>query len=186
MFGCRSKSVISGVICTDHHAAWTAAATTRRQGQRTRPRHRFWIHRQRDGSRTSRRECGSDEVACAETGRARWWSARWSDRGFRDVATTGLRRCQSSAVRSVWIRRNERSPLATVADKGRGPGPVQLSATGVSTGWWHATKWPSPIGLSCGSSCEQMSVAYAHRGWNRQPDGGATGDGGSPMILPTE
>ena len=35
---------------------------------------------------------------------------------------------------------------------------------------------------SCGSSLRQMSLAAGQRVWNLQPDGGNTGDGGSPSI----
>ena len=37
--------------------------------------------------------------------------------------------------------------------------------------------------LELGSSATQTGAALGHRGWNRQPDGGAIGDGTSPARM---
>ena len=45
---------------------------------------------------------------------------------------------------------------------------------------WQATVPPSGVASPTGSSTEHRSIACGHRGWNRQPTGGASGLGGSP------
>jgi hypothetical protein len=44
----------------------------------------------------------------------------------------------------------------------------------------QAAQWSGVISRSTGFTCEHSGTAYAQRGWNRQPDGGAMGDGTSP------
>ena len=53
-------------------------------------------------------------------------------------------------------------------------------------GRWQAAgcSGPSPRrGSSGGSSLTQTGAALGHRGWNRQPDGGAMGEGTSPARM---
>ena len=47
---------------------------------------------------------------------------------------------------------------------------------------WQATKWPVASSRSSGSVVVHTSVTFGHRGWKRHPDGGSTGDGGSPTT----
>ena len=49
-----------------------------------------------------------------------------------------------------------------------------------ASGKWHATNWPGAISRICGSSAAHRSCAFGQRVRNRQPLGGATGDGISP------
>ena len=57
----------------------------------------------------------------------------------------------------------------------------------MSSAKWQATTWPACANVrSAGSSVEQRSGLPSrsrsqHRVWNRQPDGGAAGDGTSPL-----
>ncbi len=58
---------------------------------------------------------------------------------------------------------------------------VTLRPTGTSSAKWHATGCPAPRSTSAGSSCAHFSCAFQHRVRNRQPDGGSTGLGTSPL-----
>ena len=44
----------------------------------------------------------------------------------------------------------------------------------------RAGEAPRPISVSGGTSVRHVSTAYAQRGWNAHPGGGARGDGGAP------
>ena len=50
-------------------------------------------------------------------------------------------------------------------------------------GWWQAARWPFAYSVSCGSTARHTSVARGQRVWKRQPDGGSTGFGGSPVMI---
>ena len=56
------------------------------------------------------------------------------------------------------------------------------SAASVS-GKWQATRWPGNSSRGSGTSSAQRSAARGQRVRNRQPDGGLTGDGGSPRSV---
>ena len=55
-----------------------------------------------------------------------------------------------------------------------------LTAIGITSAKWHATRWPMPRSSSSGSSVAHLSCAFGQRVRNRQPDGGLIGDGTSP------
>ena len=46
---------------------------------------------------------------------------------------------------------------------------------------WQATNWPRRNSRIVGSSFAQRVFARGQRVWKRQPDGGAIGEGGSPV-----
>ena len=51
-------------------------------------------------------------------------------------------------------------------------------------GWWHSATWPVDLrvdGARAARCVAQMSVAFQQRVRNRQPDGGFSGDGTSPL-----
>src|SRR5450830_1736909 len=48
---------------------------------------------------------------------------------------------------------------------------------------WQATQWSGSTSLNSGSFTEHTSLAYRHLGWNRQPLGGFTGLGTSPVRI---
>src|SRR5690606_34515784 len=54
------------------------------------------------------------------------------------------------------------------------------SRSGTCSQCQQATRCPPPMSASGGSSMAQRSVANGHRGWKRQPVGGASKSGGSP------
>src|SRR5262249_36977508 len=47
---------------------------------------------------------------------------------------------------------------------------------------WHASRWPPGIGGSGGRFVSHGSNRYWQRGWNGQPGGGRSSDGGEPSI----
>src|SRR4051794_5452502 len=49
-----------------------------------------------------------------------------------------------------------------------------------SSAKWQETVWPDASSRSSGTSVLHLSSARRQRVWKRQPDGGDTGDGGSP------
>ena len=49
------------------------------------------------------------------------------------------------------------------------------------SGKWHAARWPGASSSSGGSVVWQMSCAFQHLVWNRQPGGGFSGLGTSPV-----
>jgi hypothetical protein len=65
--------------------------------------------------------------------------------------------------------------LGTVWAGTAGAGPV--------SGKWQATKWPGASSRGSGASLAHRSAARGQRVRNRQPDGGLTGDGGSPRRV---
>ena len=52
-----------------------------------------------------------------------------------------------------------------------------------SSGWWHSAVWPATSGSTAtgGAVVAQTSVAFQQRVRNRQPDGGLSGEGTSPL-----
>ena len=69
------------------------------------------------------------------------------------------------------------------ARRRRSRASTRVSSSPSASGKWQAT-WcsggSSARGTSSGSSVRQRSCAFGQRGWNRQPDGGAAGEGRSP------
>src|ERR1019366_9375204 len=48
---------------------------------------------------------------------------------------------------------------------------------------WHATPCPAETSSRTGVVVRHRGSACGQRGWNRQPGGGASGEGGSPASL---
>ncbi len=48
---------------------------------------------------------------------------------------------------------------------------------------WHAARWPGSYSLNAGTSTLQRSNAIGQRVWKRQPEGGLTGEGMSPLMM---
>jgi hypothetical protein len=63
------------------------------------------------------------------------------------------------------------------------PGPLVAGPADSTSGKWQATVWPVASSRIGGCSATQTSWARGHRVRNRQPLGGWTGDGGSPLIV---
>jgi hypothetical protein len=93
--------------------------------------------------------------------------------------------------RSELHRRTELEPL--VHERGVGPRPVELGDIHAElelfdrdllafhgTGILPATAWQATPSTSAGCSRRQSSCASGQRGWNVQPEGGASGLGTSP------
>src|SRR6478752_9578244 len=67
--------------------------------------------------------------------------------------------------------------VMTSATSGASPG----AWSSPFSGWWHATWCPVFSWSSGGSVVLQICVAFQHRVWKRQPEGGEIGDGTSPL-----
>src|SRR5262249_30293188 len=79
------------------------------------------------------------------------------------------------------FRRDRRHAVASLE---MAPSSRAASRAFVSPSRWHACRCSdSPVtGRRSGSTERQTSMAYAQRGWNRQPRGGRSSDGGWPSI----
>src|SRR5205814_10314741 len=62
-------------------------------------------------------------------------------------------------------------------------GPVPHTATGTFSEKWQAARWSRAFSSRGGSRSAHGVGTWAigQRGWNRQPDGGLTGEGISPL-----
>src|ERR1700729_2853374 len=76
---------------------------------------------------------------------------------------------------------DHKSPLRPAAIMDEVP---TAAPSGVCSGKWHAATWPGPKDRSSGSSAAHLSWANGHLVRNRQPDGGLTGLGSSPLMAP--
>src|SRR3954453_12105477 len=96
-------------------------------------------------------------------------------------------------LRQVLELDERRAGVIDVA-RGRGGGLGHALASSVSVmrpfhscclrsnGRWHASGWPPAGATSGGRSLSHGSNRYGQRGWNAQPGGGVTSEGGDPTI----
>src|SRR5262245_28314705 len=70
---------------------------------------------------------------------------------------------------------------------------ISLGRTTVMAAWlpairqpvsrWHAAARPEPKSVSAGSTLLHFSIAFGQRGWKRQPAGGSSALGTSPLTI---
>ena len=139
--------------------------------------HTAWLLDQ--GERASN-ESSMSKVVCSEA------IARVADRSMQILGGMGITRdtVVERIFRDMRAFRMLRRPLGSAPlGAGRAHRRGQdVDPQGPTSGWWQATHCAPAISRSSGTISAHMASARGQRVRKRQPDGGASGEGGSPTA----